>query len=207
MGGGDNSQGGSNVNTKRRDHLHSRLSPALVGAFLGGGAIAAVSVLLLSGPPSTATPDEAGPPVSVLVQAEPVLGTSAGEGCIGAQMVEPGEYESVQRTGSVWASWVIIPDSYEQIAPAPLYVLSVAGFTGLSDDLDLLRPAFEALDGVVLLTAAEAAENELEALIAEVTTDFCVDAQRVITSMVPLLGSPLTPEPEPAMPRDKVLAA
>lgn len=195
------------MNTKRWDHLYKALLPALVGAFLGGGAIAAVSVLLLSASPSTATPDEAGPPVSVSVPAEPVPGTSDEEGCTGAQMVEPGEYESVERTGSVSASWVIIPDSYDQIAPAPLYVLSVAGFTGASDDLDLVRPAFEALDGVVLVTAVEAADNELEALIAEVTTDFCVDAQRVITSMVPLLGSPMSPKPEPAMPRDKVLAA
>ena len=93
---------------------------------------------------------------------------------------------------------MIIPELPEKTAPAPLYVLSVESFTGSTHELDLLRPVFEKLEGVVVLTALQSSDEEMASLIAELARDFCVDAQRVVTSSVPTLTSLFRPPPRPA---------
>ena len=97
---------------------------------------------------------------------------------------------------------MIVPELPEKTAPAPLYVLSVERFTGTTHELDLLRPVFEELEGIVVLTALGSSDDEMALLIAEVTRDFCVDAQRVVTSSVPSLGLPTSPVPASTVPSE-----
>ncbi len=181
---------------------HRALMSPLVAAFLGAASAVAVVGLSLSIFSHGATPDLGGPPVPVATRTEATTSSPAPEGCTTAQMIDPGQYESVERTGSTSATWVIIPDSYEQIAPAPLYVLSVAEFTGETSELDLLSPTFEALDGIVVVTAVAGADVEFAVLMDEITNDFCIDPQRIITSIVPALGTSPEREPNPPRPRD-----
>jgi hypothetical protein len=193
------------VHTTQLDQPHKALWSSVVGAFLATVATIVVLAPLLSNPPSTANPGELGPPVAVSVASDPATRDQGPEGCTVAQMVEPGEYESLERTASVRATWVIIPDTYEQIVPAPLYVLSVADFTGGTSELDMLRPIFEALDGVVVVTGVAGTGDEFTTLVDEVKQDFCIDAERVVTSMVPSPESPTSPGPKPATPREETL--
>ena len=117
------------------------------------------------------------------------------DGCTAAQMVAPGEYVSVERSRTTRATWVIVPEGYEQIAPASLYVLSIAGFDGSSGELDLVRPTFAALDGVVIVTALDTGDRHFTALLEQVTEDFCVDAERIVTSSVWVPEAPMRLEP------------
>ena len=115
------------MNADRWSSLHKALLPALLGAFLAGAAIGSVAVPLLSTSPAASSPRvENGPPVTAPAPTEPMLETPTDEDCSSGRVVEPGEYESIERSRGASATWVIIPESYEEIAPAPLYVLSVA---------------------------------------------------------------------------------
>ena len=147
----------------------------------------------------TPQPGRAGP---VALADEPDIDVAPSD-CTGAHRAVPGEYENVSRSGTASATWVIVPDSSERSGPAPLYVLSVVGFTGTTEDLDLVRPLFDTLDGVVVVTAVAGAGHELTTLVDEVARDFCIDRQRIVTSMLPdLSGS--SPEPEPP-PRPEIV--
>ena len=101
---------------------------------------------------------------------------------------------------------MVVPELVEKTTPAPLYVLSVEGFTGATHELDLLRPVFEELEGVVVLTALQTSDDEMASLVAELARDFCVDARRIVTSSVPSLGLPTSPEPEQTVSADMKLA-
>ena len=191
------------MNADRGRSLHTALAPALLGALLVGGAIGAALTVHLTNPPGAAwSEDLARPPVSATAPVEPMSEPPVEQGCGSGQVVEPGEYESIQRTGSGSATWVIVAESNDRIAPAPLYILSVEGFTGTTNELDLLRPVFERLDGVVVLTTLRPGGDEMASLLDEVTRDFCVDGQRVVTSSVPSLGLPTSPGPAPAVIKD-----
>ncbi len=188
------------MNTTLRDRAPRALVSPLIAAVIAGAATIAVVGLVLGHAPGTATRDAAEPPVQARVAQDPSTTTPEPEACNTEQLVEPGEYESVDRAGSALATWVIVPDSYEHHAPAPLYVLSVAGFSGATNELDLLRPVFEALDGVVIITAIASADGAFTDLVDEVTEDFCIDARRVVTSSIPSLGAPRPLELQPTPP-------
>ena len=181
--------------TTHVDSPHKAMWSALFVAFVASVVAIAVLVPLLSHATGPADTTKTNPALPV-----PTDSDRASPGCAATDLMEPGEYESVPRTGSVHAAWVIIPDSYEQIAPAPLYVLRVADFTGRDGELDLLRSTFEALDGVVVVTGIAGTGDEPTALVEEVKRDFCIDEDRVVTSILPALGTPTRPGPEPEVP-------
>lgn len=178
----------------------SRLRTA-VAAFLVGGAVLSLGALMVtsSEEPTTTVPDGTVAAVAPSQPEDPApgLGELAPAGCTVAQMVEPGEYESVGRAGTSTPVWVIVPDSYRQIAPAPLYLLGVTGAAPTGLHLDMLRPTFEALEGVIVVTAVDADDDSFSRVIAEVAAGFCVDPDRIITSMVPQFGQPTSPAPDP----------
>ena len=83
----------------------------------------------------------------------------------------------------------------------------MAGFAGTTSEVDLLRPVFKELDGIVVLTALRSSDDEMASLISEVRSDFCVGADRVVTSSVPALDAPRLPEPERTVPPEVNLVA
>ena len=87
------------MNADHRTSLHKVLMPALLGAFLAGAAIAGVAVSFLS-TPGAELEGEVGTPVSVAAPAEPKAEAPVEEGCGPGRVVEPGEYESIDRRGS-----------------------------------------------------------------------------------------------------------
>lgn len=195
------------MNTILPGRVPRALVSPLVAAFFAGAATIAAVGLVLGLAPGTATRNAAEPPAQASVAQDPTATVPEPEACNAEQLVEPGEYESVERAGSALATWVIVPDSLEHSAPARLYVLTVAGFSGATNELDLLRPMFEALDGVVVVTAVKGADDGYATLIGEIEHDFCIDAERVVTSMVPLPTPPVSPKPGPQLPHDTVTNA
>ena len=187
----------------QRGRPRPRALPVLVAMLLAGGAAVVLSGPFHTTPTGVESMELTGPAAVVGMTEAPASDDSASAGCAAAETVDPGQYENRLRSGTPDATWVIVPDSYEAMIPAPLYVLSAFGFTGSTDDLDRLSPVFEALDGVVLVTAMGVNDAEFETLTDEVLYDFCIDPNQIVTSMVPLPGSQVPREPDQPGPESR----
>ena len=115
--------------------------------------------------------------------------TVAPPGCRAAQMVRPGEYEGLSEAGGI-SYVVLVPDSYRDIAPAPLFVLMATEPIAPEMDLEPLAAALGAQDGLIALGQTDGSPDELSTFVKEVSHAFCVDPDRVVTSLLPPLGGP-----------------
>ncbi|MEA2025803.1 MAG: hypothetical protein U9O18_03850 [Chloroflexota bacterium] len=129
-----------------------------------------VSVALLAAWPSAA----------IAQTADDLTGS---DGCDGS-LATPGDYEHVNDFGDAGQEyWLVVPDDYADIAPAPLIVwlssgggdadINFAGWRPYVDDI-------EALFAVVGTdTAAQKDTETLLALIDQIGADYCVDPRRI----------------------------
>ena len=101
-----------------------------------------------------------------------------------APLAAPGDYESVNDfDGADQKYFVIVPPSYQDIAPAPVNLLLASGggdadwyFTGARPYFDD-EPMLIAIVGTV--TSKQRAPATLLALIDQLTVDYCIDLRRV----------------------------
>lgn len=100
-------------------------------------------------------------------------------------LVEPGEYEGLNVVGDVEQPyWMVVPETYADVAPAPLYYLHLASGGGDHNTfLEGWRPHLDDLDGLMaIVNTANVARRSPEtalALIDQISGDYCVDPTRI----------------------------
>lgn len=104
-------------------------------------------------------------------------------GC-GEPLVEPGEYEGLNVVGDVEQPyWMVVPEKYAEVAPAPLYLHLAAGNGDHNGNLEGWRPYLDDLDGLMAIVNTESAGRQSPetavALIDQISGDYCVDPTRV----------------------------
>lgn len=109
-------------------------------------------------------------------------GTTAGTGC--EVLHEPGEYEGVGYYGEVEQPyWMVVPATYAEIMPAPLYVHLAPAGVDHHGFLDGFRPYADDLDGLMIIvntqTHARGQGDALASLVDQVSNEYCVDPRRV----------------------------
>jgi polyhydroxybutyrate depolymerase len=107
---------------------------------------------------------------------------SAGQGC--EVLHQPGEYKGLGQFGDLdQPYWMVVPASYAEIAPAPLYLHLASGGGDHNPWMDGWRPYLDDLDGVMAMvntvTAARGKPDALASLIDHIGAEYCVDPQRV----------------------------
>ncbi|MEA3510824.1 MAG: hypothetical protein U9R51_05255, partial [Actinomycetota bacterium] len=103
------------------------------------------------------------------------------DGC-GEPRATPGEYEGLSVVGDVERPyWVVVPETYADAAPAPLYLHLASGNGDHDGFLAGWRPYLDDLDGVMAIvnTQQRATTVELVALIDELSSNYCIDPHRV----------------------------
>lgn len=107
-----------------------------------------------------------------------------------APLAEPGEYEGLNPVGDVeqayWqAYWVVVPETYVDVAPAPLYLHLASGDGGHNSFLAGWRPQLDDLDGLMVMVntapgvAGKRDPETMVALIDQISAEYCVDSSRV----------------------------
>lgn len=97
----------------------------------------------------------------------------------------PGEYEGLNVVGDVEQKyWVVVPESYEEAAPSPLYLVLAIGGGNPDAHLSLWRPYVdEETPGLHVIASTEqdgeADPQTLRTLVAAVNNAYCVDVDRV----------------------------
>ena len=127
---------------------------------------------------SAAAPTEA---VSTTTAASPVGATTV-RGC--EVLHEPGEYEGVGHYGDTEQPyWMVVPATYAEMAPAPLYVDLAADVGDHNGQLEGWRPYLENLDGLMMLVntaiSARGQADALASLVDQIMSEYCVDSRRV----------------------------
>ena len=107
---------------------------------------------------------------------------AAAEGC--EVLHESGEYEGLNVVGELEQPyWVIVPEAYSAVVPAPVYLHLASGSGDHDSFLAGWRPYLDDLDGLMVMANTAAARlgepGGLAALLGEVSGDYCVDSQRV----------------------------
>ncbi len=110
-----------------------------------------------------------------------VVGGSAG---CDQPLAEPGEYEGVNVVGEVEQPyWVVVPESYDRVVPAPLYLHLATGNGDHHGMLDGFRPYLDDLDGLMVMVNTEGAARKeadvVASLVEQLGREYCVDPQRV----------------------------
>ncbi len=131
----------------------------------------ALALVVAAMVPATAQPDEAARPSS---------------GC-DAPLAAPGDYEAINDfDGAGQRYFVIVPEHYAEITPAPLTLILGSGggdaymnYTGRRDFFDD-EPTLIAIAGTASLKQKSPAT--LLALIDQLTADYCIDLRRVHVS-------------------------
>jgi poly(3-hydroxybutyrate) depolymerase len=109
-------------------------------------------------------------------------GAPASSGC--EVLHEPGEYEGVGHYGDVEQPyWMLVPATYVEIAPAPLYVHLAAAPGDHDSFAEGFRPYLSDLEGLMLIVNTETAPrgqaDALASLVDQVSNEYCVDSRRV----------------------------
>ena len=99
-------------------------------------------------------------------------------------LVEPGEYEGLNVVGDVEQPyWMVVPETYADVAPAPLYLHFASGGGDHNTFLEGWRPHLDDLDGLMaIVNTANLARRSPEtalALIDQISGDYCVDPTRI----------------------------
>jgi hypothetical protein len=112
-------------------------------------------------------------------------------------MVAPGDYEGVKNLDDTIPRYVVfVPDSYHDIAPAPLFVFLTTVPLQSIDDTDAVRPSLGGLDGIIAVGSADASGD----IIEEVSHAFCIDPDRILTTLLPPTTAPSRAiEPDPSV--------
>lgn len=106
----------------------------------------------------------------------------AGRGC--EVLHEPGEYEGLgDFEGHEQRYWMVVPETYADIAPAPLY-FHLASASGDHDwFLDLWRPYLSDMRGLMVIVNTTGYggrhPDALAHLMSELADDYCIDRERV----------------------------
>lgn len=104
-------------------------------------------------------------------------------GC-GEPLAEPGEYEGAGHYGDVEQPyWMVVPATYADVAPAPLYLHLAPGSGDHNSFLEGWRPYLDDLDGLMIMvntaTPSRGQPDALASLVDQVSSEYCVDSQRV----------------------------
>lgn len=100
-------------------------------------------------------------------------------------LAEPGEYEGLNVVGDVEQPyWMVVPETYADVAPAPLYLHLASGSGDHNVFLEGWRPSLDDLDGLMAIvnTASHTVRQSPEtaaALIEAISSDYCIDPTRV----------------------------
>jgi len=97
-------------------------------------------------------------------------------------LASPGDYEKTNVTGETERSyWVVVPESYADAAPAPLYLHLASGGGDHDPMMAGWRPYLDDIDGVMAIVNTEqrATTADLVAIVDEVSADYCIDSRRV----------------------------
>lgn len=133
--------------------------------------------------PAVTEPEVTEPPrTSTSVPAPTTLAPDAGPGC--EVLHGPGEYEGVGRFGEVEQPyWMVVPDSYSDVAPAPLYVMFPSGSGSRDQALEGMRPYVDGLNGLMLIVQTSDRQavtpEALVSLIDGIGSAFCVDPEQI----------------------------
>lgn len=97
---------------------------------------------------------------------------------------EPGEYEGLNVVGDVEQPyWMVVPEVYANVAPAPLYLHLASGGGDHDVFLEGWRPSLGDLDGLMVMvntaTWGRKAPETAVALIDQVSSEYCVDPMRI----------------------------
>lgn len=108
--------------------------------------------------------------------------SAAGRGC--EVLHEPGEYEGVGHYGDTEQPyWMVVPATYAEMAPAPLYVDLAADVGDHNGQLEGWRPYLDDLDGLMIVvnteTSTRGQADALASLVDQIMSDYCVDSRRV----------------------------
>jgi poly(3-hydroxybutyrate) depolymerase len=120
-------------------------------------------------------------PSTVVTTVAATTQTDADGGC-GQPLAAPGDYEEVSLAGEVERSyWVVVPESYPDVAPVPLYLHLASGRGDHDAMMAGWRPYLGDIDGVMAIvnTQRRATTADLVAIVDEVSADYCIDPQRV----------------------------
>ena len=172
------------------------LLAALVLVACGGDAddvtasnIEAATTTATTQPTTTALPPASRQPATTRMAASTTTASPtttrtapAGSGC--AVLHGPGEYEGAGMFGDLKLPyWMVVPDAYSDIAPAPLSLHLASGDGGHHSFMDGWRPLLDGLNGLMaMVNTVDAARGEPEALLALVdhlSAEYCVDPQHV----------------------------
>jgi len=105
---------------------------------------------------------------------------SAGHGC--EALHEPGEYEGLNVVGDLEQPYsVVVPEAYANVAPAPLYVNLASGSGSHDVFMSGWRPYLDDLPGLMVMvnTSRGATPEQIGALIDQLNTDYCIDAEQI----------------------------
>lgn len=127
--------------------------------------------------------------VAVLVVTALLAGCGAGpdvrasDGC-GTTRVEPGDYEAVNTAnGAEQVYWVVVPESYDVDEPMPLYLKLGSGGGDAGANYAAWRPLIGEPEGLFVVagtrTSAETEPATYEALLDRLTTEYCIDLDRI----------------------------
>lgn len=131
--------------------------------------------------------DEAGSSTEATIEVQAATAIAGTAGCDGP-LAEPGEYEGLSVFGEVeQAYWLVVPESYAESAPAPLYLHLASGGGDHDGFLAGWRPYLDDLNGLMAMVNTTAgapspgrgAPETLLALIDQISADYCVDPNHI----------------------------
>lgn len=110
-------------------------------------------------------------------------GGSQSAGCDGA-LVGAGEYEGFNVTNDGEQKyWVVVPDTYQELAPMPLYLHLASGGGTADPFLAGWRPYLEGVDGLsVIVSTQQSHERSIETmrkLLDQLEQDYCIDTDHI----------------------------
>lgn len=111
-------------------------------------------------------------------------GRSTGTSGCDEPLIAPGEYEGLNVIGDVEQPyWVVVPETYADVTPAPLYLHLASGDGDHDLFLEGWRPYLDDLDGLMVMvntgSAGRQSPETAVALIDQISGAYCVDATRV----------------------------
>lgn len=173
----------------RHQAIHILVMGCLVAASCGAADSATdTQSETAAGEATSSTPATVPPPTSTTSAATTGLATtetpSTGQGC--DVLHAPGEYEGLNVVGEVEQGyWVVVPESYAEVVPAPLYLHLASGGGDHDGFLNGWRPYLNDLDGLMVMVnmapgpAGKRSSATMLALIDQVSGNYCVDPTRV----------------------------
>lgn len=102
---------------------------------------------------------------------------SVGQGC--DVLHEPGEYAGLNVFDDVEQPyWVVVPETYQDVAPAPLYLWLAPEIADPDSMLEGWRSYLDDLDGLMVMVNGSQ-HDVLLSLVDQMTRDYCVEPTRI----------------------------